>query len=99
MCVTCGCGRGGRPHGPLDEPGFETGLRPSSTSDTTELLHVEQRLLAKNDALADHVRESLAVRRVAAVNLMSSPGAGKTSLAGAHHCCVPTPPRGVRDRR
>ena len=37
-------------------------------------------MLAKNDALADHVRESLAVRRVAAVNLMSSPGAGKTSL-------------------
>ena len=46
----------------------------------TELLHVEQRLLAKNDALADHVRESLAARRVTAVNLMSSPGAGKTSL-------------------
>ena len=46
----------------------------------TELLHVEQRLLAKNDALADHVRASLAADRVIAVNLMSSPGAGKTSL-------------------
>jgi hydrogenase nickel incorporation protein HypB len=59
-----------------------TSLRPSSTSAgvETERLHVEQRLLAKNDALAGHVRESLAVRRVAAVNLMSSPGAGKTSL-------------------
>ena len=46
----------------------------------TELLEVEERLLAKNDALADHVRDSLAARRVTAVNLMSSPGAGKTSL-------------------
>jgi hydrogenase nickel incorporation protein HypB len=46
----------------------------------TELLHVEQRLLAKNDSLAAHVRAYLSVRGVTAVNLMSSPGAGKTSL-------------------
>ncbi len=46
----------------------------------TEVLHLEQRLLAKNDVLADHVRSSLRDRRVTAVNLMSSPGAGKTSL-------------------
>jgi hydrogenase nickel incorporation protein HypB len=45
-----------------------------------ETLDVEQRLLAKNDDLAAHVRASLAVLGVTAFNLMSSPGAGKTSL-------------------
>ena len=60
----------------------------------TELLHVEQRLLAKNDALADHVRESLAAHRVTAVNLMSSPGAGKTSLLERTISALP-PPREV----
>lgn len=45
-----------------------------------ETLVLEERLLAKNDELAAHVRASLAERRVTAVNLMSSPGAGKTAL-------------------
>ncbi len=57
----------------------------------TELLLVEQRLLAKNDALADHVRLSLAARRVTAVNLMSSPGAGKTSLLERTISALPPP--------
>ncbi len=78
MCVTCGCSP--VEEGALASGGLVTGLRPSSTSGDIELLRVEERLLAKNDALADHVRESLATRRVTAVNLMSSPGAGKTSL-------------------
>jgi len=45
-----------------------------------ETLGVEERLLAKNDDLAAHVRASLAALHVTAFNLMSSPGAGKTSL-------------------
>jgi hydrogenase nickel incorporation protein HypB len=46
----------------------------------TETLVIEERLLAKNDRVAAHVRESLAARGITAVNLMSSPGSGKTSL-------------------
>lgn len=46
----------------------------------TETVSVEQRLLAKNDDIAAHVRAWLDERSIAAVNLMSSPGAGKTSL-------------------
>jgi hydrogenase nickel incorporation protein HypB len=46
----------------------------------TEMLVVEERLLAKNDSLAAHVRSWLDARGVVALNLMSSPGAGKTSL-------------------
>nr|WP_211241341.1 hydrogenase nickel incorporation protein HypB [Pseudonocardia spinosispora] len=41
---------------------------------------LEQRVLAKNDELADRNRRWLAERGVRALNLMSSPGAGKTTL-------------------
>ena len=41
---------------------------------------LEQKVLAANDALAEHTRARLADRRIFAVNLMSSPGSGKTTL-------------------
>jgi hydrogenase nickel incorporation protein HypB len=41
---------------------------------------IEQRVLAKNDRLAERNRGWLAGRGITAVNLMSSPGSGKTSL-------------------
>jgi hydrogenase nickel incorporation protein HypB len=78
VCLTCGCGDtrssetaldGGRPQG-----------RAVRVAQGVETLAIEERLLAKNDELAAHVRESLDVRRVTALNVMSSPGAGKTSL-------------------
>lgn len=43
-------------------------------------VELEQRVLARNDDLAQRNREWLAERQVLAVNLMSSPGAGKTTL-------------------
>ena len=65
MCLTCGCG----------EPADGTGVAVE-----TDTLLVEERLLAKNDRLAEHVRASLEARDITALNLMSSPGSGKTSL-------------------
>jgi hydrogenase nickel incorporation protein HypB len=41
---------------------------------------LEQRVLAKNDHLAEHNRQWLAERDLLAINLMSSPGSGKTTL-------------------
>jgi hydrogenase nickel incorporation protein HypB len=41
---------------------------------------IERRILAKNDALASKIRAWLAGREILAVNLVSSPGSGKTSL-------------------
>ncbi len=70
MCVTCGCGDSGSTH----EQGTVRVVQG------VETLAIEERLLAKNDELAAHVRESLDVQRVRALNVMSSPGAGKTSL-------------------
>ena len=45
-----------------------------------ELAVLEERLLQKNDRLAERNRAWLAGREVLALNLMSSPGAGKTTL-------------------
>ena len=46
----------------------------------THTIDLEQRILAKNDRLAADNRSWLADHGIRAVNLMSSPGAGKTSL-------------------
>jgi hydrogenase nickel incorporation protein HypB len=74
MCGTCGCGGegvriDGRPPGHAHD---------EHHGDRTVLL--EEKVLARNDALAAENRAWLRQRRVLAVNLMSSPGAGKTTL-------------------
>jgi hydrogenase nickel incorporation protein HypB len=45
-----------------------------------EVVDIETALLAKNDDLARRTRSRLAERGIVALNLMSSPGSGKTSL-------------------
>ena len=45
-----------------------------------ETLVLEDRILAKNDALAGRNRTWLSDRQILAVNLVSSPGSGKTTL-------------------
>jgi hydrogenase nickel incorporation protein HypB len=45
-----------------------------------ETITLEQKVLAKNDQLAERNRYRLAERGILAVNLMSSPGSGKTTL-------------------
>ena len=44
------------------------------------VIALERQLLAKNDKLAERNRGWFAGRGILALNLMSSPGAGKTSL-------------------
>ncbi len=46
----------------------------------TENLIIGEAILAKNDYLAQHNRDWFAQRDITALNLMSSPGSGKTSL-------------------
>jgi hydrogenase nickel incorporation protein HypB len=46
----------------------------------TENLIIGEAILAKNDHLAQHNRDLFAQRGITALNLMSSPGSGKTSL-------------------
>ncbi len=60
-------------HGPLDAA-HAPGIAPE------RILQIEQDLLAKNDGYAEANRRLLAKRGIFALNLVSSPGSGKTSL-------------------
>lgn len=46
----------------------------------TEKITIEQKVLSENDRIAAKIREELAKRKIVALNLVSSPGSGKTSL-------------------
>ena len=96
MCVTCGCGEGEvriegavahhdhvhdqeHTHDHEHHHGVPThshapGITPSRR------VQIEQDILAKNDAYARANRQQLSGRGIFALNLVSSPGAGKTSL-------------------
>ncbi|MEN8107923.1 MAG: hydrogenase nickel incorporation protein HypB [Pseudomonadota bacterium] len=78
MCDTCGCNvTHGNAH--LLKPGG----RLEKTADGREAVAVLHGLLDENDRTAAHNREHFNRHKVLAVNLMSSPGAGKTSLLEA----------------
>lgn len=78
MCATCGCGDdtttitvAGHGHSPgHDHP------HPHNTETVT----LEQKVLAKNDRVAEQNRQWFAERNILALNVTSSPGAGKTTL-------------------
>ncbi|MGB5438071.1 MAG: hydrogenase nickel incorporation protein HypB [Gammaproteobacteria bacterium] len=75
MCDTCGCNvTHGNAH--LVAPGGKL----SRTDDGREAVSVLRNLLHANDHAAAHNREHFEKHGVLAINLMSSPGAGKTSL-------------------
>jgi hydrogenase nickel incorporation protein HypB len=95
MCATCGCSgsavlrllaghdHAGHHHADHHHAGHEdTDLlrAPRAASGDERTVLLEQRVLAKNDRLAELNRDWLRQRSVLAVNLMSSPGAGKTTL-------------------
>jgi hydrogenase nickel incorporation protein HypB len=46
----------------------------------TEKVSVEKKVLSKNDELAAEIRRRLTERKIVSLNLVSSPGSGKTSL-------------------
>jgi hydrogenase nickel incorporation protein HypB len=78
MCETCGCNlTGGNEHLVAD------GGHLAHTSSGTQSVEVLKGLLDANDRQAKHNREHFDQHQVFAVNLMSSPGAGKTSLLEA----------------
>ena len=78
MCDTCGCNvTPGNVH--LVKPGG----RLSKTENGHEAIDVLHGLLDANDHTAAHNREHFNKHGVLAINLMSSPGAGKTRLLEA----------------
>ncbi len=70
MCATCGCGMD-HEHAHEHDHAHDHAHR---------VLRLEQAILAKNDAIAERNRGFFRGRGVTALNLVSSPGAGKTSV-------------------
>lgn len=73
MCNVCGCN--------VTAGNLHVAKKPAPVGSSA--IDVLQRLLAANDSEAIHNRVHFDEHRVFAVNLMSSPGAGKTSLLEA----------------
>jgi hydrogenase nickel incorporation protein HypB len=73
MCDTCGCN--------LTPGNVKFAYKPVEPGATT--VSVLQGLLKKNDDQAEHNRAHFDQRGILAVNLMSSPGSGKTALLEA----------------
>ena len=78
MCDTCGCNI---THG--NESLIRPGGKLAKTESGKEAVTVLHSLLHENDHTAQHNREHFDQHNVLAINLMSSPGAGKTALLEA----------------
>jgi hydrogenase nickel incorporation protein HypB len=87
MCTTCGCGTApdhphhdhDHTHGNLDFGSGPAGLHVAGLSQK-RIIGIEQDILSKNDRFADVNRRRLREAGIFALNLVSSPGSGKTSL-------------------
>ena len=78
MCDTCGCNVT-----PGNRHLVEAGGKLAQTGEGKAAVELLHGLLSENDVQAQHNREHLAKHGVVAINLMSSPGAGKTALLEA----------------
>ncbi|MCP4754843.1 MAG: hydrogenase nickel incorporation protein HypB [Proteobacteria bacterium] len=89
MCLECGCAEtgeiliDGKPldhsehhhHHHLDESQTDRGHGPAPRE-----ISIQRNILEKNDRIAQHNREHLAVKNVFSMNWISAPGSGKTAL-------------------
>jgi hydrogenase nickel incorporation protein HypB len=73
MCTKCGCAI----------PARDEHLPVAASDATTQAIDVVRDLLALNDRVAAHNRAHFDDHAVLAINMMSSPGAGKTALLEA----------------
>ena len=86
MCATCGCSTGavikvvGESHTHTHDHPHPHDHESHTHDHAPTTIALEQRVLAKNDALAARNRAWFAGREILALNLVSSPGSGKTTL-------------------
>lgn len=100
MCGTCGCDGDAVPISRAAEPASRS-LAPHSEAEAsaTRQLVLEQHLLAHNAGHAAANRERFRRAGVRAVNLLSSPGSGKTALLEALAAASLTEPHSGRPLR
>jgi len=77
MCTECGCGEANEHH---HHDHGHSHTHDHSHDHDHRVVEVQKNVLAHNDHIAQHNREWLAKRNVLAINLISSPGSGKTLL-------------------
>lgn len=77
MCKDCGCSLTDEQKSSSDK--MET-IHANPQLNDTKTVEVISKILSKNDKEANHNREHFDRNSVLAINLMSSPGSGKTSL-------------------
>lgn len=87
MCATCGCGAddavitlADHDHGHHHDDHHHHDHDHEHPHPHTETVTLEQKVLAKNDAVAQENRKWLQTHEVQAFNITSSPGSGKTTL-------------------
>ena len=79
MCATCGCDADGNVT--MHEPGHQHQPNHEHTHELhKKVVHVEKDILQQNDLLAERNRGYFEAKNILALNLVSSPGSGKTSL-------------------
>jgi len=92
MCTTCGCGE--NVEAAILRPQKFDGLTENLTLNhhddnhthtysSDKVLHVEQDILQQNNLLAERNRGYFEAKNIFAINMVSSPGSGKTSLLEA----------------
>lgn len=82
MCVVCGCSTSHDYHYHHRATDFGSGPAGVSVAGLTQerTIRIERDILCRNDAFADGNRARFRNGRVLALNFVSSPGSGKTSL-------------------
>lgn len=78
MCGICGCSD---EHAHRSEHAHDEAYSPLTMHHhNSQLIPIEQDILARNNQYADQNQRYFAERKMLAVNIMSSPGSGKTTL-------------------
>ncbi len=87
MCTTCGCGEGetkiegeAHPHTYVHAHEHGSLLQSRPHAHASRMVQVEQDILSKNNQYASANRSYFAEHGIFALNLVSSPGSGKTAL-------------------
>lgn len=81
MCETCGCGQPGEYtiKAPAKKTDYQQ-LVPALDQPQRKVITIEKDILSENNAIAQNNRSFFQSRNIACINLVSSPGSGKTSL-------------------
>lgn len=85
MCTTCGCGEGAEitisnPNNQKRQSFKPIGVHQHGSNPDAQTIKLEQDILQANNNMAEENRKYFQEKNIFALNLVSSPGSGKTSL-------------------